>query len=94
MPEYLQVTYQTSGGGGRGGGGGGHRFNSYLIPVVNSMILMKPLVQKGIFEKWDLRPGTAGGTRDMRPGTHLIRGTRDPRPRTLKVGPEIRDPRP
>ena len=35
-------------------------------------------------EKWDLRLGTVGGTRDPRPGIHVIGGTRDRRPGTLK----------
>ena len=46
---------------------------------------------------WDPRnktwnPGTKGGIRDPRSWTQLIGGTRDPRPGTLKVGPETRDP--
>ena len=45
----------------------------------------------GKSEKWDPRPGTVGGTRDPRSGTHLIGGTRgpkggtNPRPGTLEV---------
>ena len=48
--------------------------------------LMDQLVQAGISEKWDLRSGTFGGTRDPRFKTHLVRetqnlkgGTQDPR---------------
>ena len=45
-------------------------------------------IKKGICKKWDPRLETVGGTRDARPGTHLIGRTQDPRHRTLKVGPE------
>ena len=38
-------------------------------------------------EKWDPIPGTVGGTRDPRPGTHVIGGTRDSRPGALKGDP-------
>ena len=41
---------------------------------------------KGISEKWYSRPGTLGGIRDTRPGTHLIGGTRDLRLRTQLIG--------
>ena len=47
-----------------------------------------------ICEKWDPRPGTFVGTRDSRPGTHLVGETGNPRPETLKVGPETQDPGP
>ena len=48
----------------------------------------------GISKKWDLRPRAFGGTRDPRPGTHLIGGTWDLRPRIQKVGLETWDPAP
>ena len=35
-----------------------------------------------------------GETRDPRPGTHLIGGTRDPKLMTLKMRPKTQDPRP
>lgn len=41
---------------------------------------------------WDPRPGTAGGTRDPRTGTHPMGETRDLRHENLKVEPETRDP--
>ena len=43
---------------------------------------------KDIFEKWDPRPGTFGGTRVSRPETYVVGETRDLRPETLKVGTE------
>ena len=50
-------------------------------------------LENNISEKWDRIPGTVSGTRDPRLRTHLIVGTRDPRPGTLNVGPRTRDPR-
>ena len=48
--------------------------------------------RKGTSEKWDLRPGTFGGTRDPRPGTNIISGSRDPRPGTHLID-GIQNPR-
>ena len=45
-----------------------------------------------ISEKWDPRPRISGGTQNPRSGTHLMGKTQDPRPETLKVRPETRDP--
>ena len=41
-------------------------------------------------QRWDSK----GGIRDLRPGTHLIGRTRDPRPEALKMGSGTRDLRP
>ena len=40
----------------------------------------------------DAKPGTFGGIRDPRPGTHLVGETQDPRLGTLKVGAKTRYP--
>ena len=48
----------------------------------------------GISEKWDRILETVGETQYTRPGTHFMRGSRDPRPMILKMGPETRDPGP
>ena len=45
-----------------------------------------------ISEKWDPRPRIFSGTQNPRSGTHLMGKTQDPRPETLKVRPETRDP--
>ena len=44
-------------------------------------------------KKWDPRPGTVSGTRDLIPETYLIGGTQHPRPGPLNVGLGARDPR-
>ena len=54
-----------------------------LTYVVSNSTLNK----NGISQKWDLRTGASGETQDPIPRTHLLGGTRDPRPWILKVGP-------
>lgn len=47
-----------------------------------------------ISKKWNPRAENFGRTCDPEPGTHLIGGSWDWRPRTLKVGPAARNPVP
>ena len=60
--------------------------------TLNYVINNSTLNKNGISQKWDLRPGASGETQDPIPRTHLLGGTRDPRPWILKVGPQTRDP--
>ena len=58
-----------------------------LMPRTFTLQVCDTINLKRHIQKWDLRPETVGGTRYLRPGTHLMGGTRDTRPGTLKAGP-------
>ena len=76
---------------------------SYFISILSDIVAMtnflnffpifkSAIISNGIPKKRDPKPGTLGGTRDSRPGTHFVGVTRYPRPETLKVRNEARDP--